>query len=89
MLWCWCLTLCCRQCLLRSTQGRPVATLLEKCNATVTICHSRTRDLPDVIRGADVVIAAIGKPEFIKGVWGRARGLGLGWSDSYQLLLRV
>jgi 5,10-methylene-tetrahydrofolate dehydrogenase/methenyl tetrahydrofolate cyclohydrolase len=40
-----------------------------KANATVTVCHSRTRDLPDIVRGADIVIAAIGKPEYIKGTW--------------------
>ena len=49
--------------------GRPMANLLIQDgpggNATVTICHSRTRDLPAVTRGADILIAAIGKPEFI------------------------
>lgn len=49
--------------------GMPVALMLMKANATVTVCHSRTRDMPDIIRQADVVIAAIGKPEFIKGSW--------------------
>jgi methylenetetrahydrofolate dehydrogenase (NADP+)/methenyltetrahydrofolate cyclohydrolase len=49
--------------------GRPVASLLEQENATVTICHSRTADLPGEVRGADIVIAAIGKPEFIRGDW--------------------
>jgi methylenetetrahydrofolate dehydrogenase (NADP+)/methenyltetrahydrofolate cyclohydrolase len=38
-------------------------------NCTVTIAHSRTRDLPGVVRRADLVIAAIGKPEFVKGDW--------------------
>ncbi|HEX9501393.1 MAG TPA: bifunctional 5,10-methylenetetrahydrofolate dehydrogenase/5,10-methenyltetrahydrofolate cyclohydrolase [Thermoanaerobaculia bacterium] len=45
--------------------GKPVAALLLRENATVTICHSRTRDLPDVVREADIVVAAIGKPRFV------------------------
>jgi len=49
--------------------GRPVAALLEHENATVTICHSRTADLPGEVRAADIVVAAIGKPEFIRGDW--------------------
>lgn len=46
--------------------GKPVATLLLANNATVTICHSRTKNLGEVCRRADVLIAAIGKPQFIK-----------------------
>jgi len=38
-------------------------------NATVTICHSRTRNLPDVVRQGEIVIGAVGKAEFIKGDW--------------------
>ncbi len=49
--------------------GRPVAALLLGANATVTIAHSRTRDLPAECRRADVVIAAIGQPEFVQGDW--------------------
>ena len=49
--------------------GMPVAALLQKMDATVTVCHSRTRDIKAVVRGADIVVAAIGKPEFIKGDW--------------------
>jgi methylenetetrahydrofolate dehydrogenase (NADP+)/methenyltetrahydrofolate cyclohydrolase len=49
--------------------GMPAALLLVKENATVTICHSRTQDLPAVCREADVLIAAIGRPEMIKGDW--------------------
>jgi 5,10-methylene-tetrahydrofolate dehydrogenase/methenyl tetrahydrofolate cyclohydrolase len=49
--------------------GMPAALLLVKENATVTICHSRTRDLPSVCREADVLIAAIGRPEMIRGDW--------------------
>lgn len=49
--------------------GMPVALMLMKANATVTLCHSRTRDIADIVRRADVLISAIGKPEFIKGDW--------------------
>ena len=45
--------------------GKPVAALLLRENATVTICHSRTRDLPGIVREADIVVAAIGKPRFV------------------------
>jgi methylenetetrahydrofolate dehydrogenase (NADP+)/methenyltetrahydrofolate cyclohydrolase len=45
--------------------GKPVAMLLLHRHATVTICHSRTKDLPGVVREADIVIAAIGKPRFV------------------------
>jgi methylenetetrahydrofolate dehydrogenase (NADP+)/methenyltetrahydrofolate cyclohydrolase len=47
--------------------GRPVASLLLQKHATVTICHSRTRDLPSVTRQADILVAAIGRPAFIRG----------------------
>jgi len=49
--------------------GKPMAALLLARHATVTICHSRTRDLPDVVRGADIVIAAVGRPNMIGGDW--------------------
>lgn len=49
--------------------GSPVSSLLRNANATVTVCHSRTQNLPDVVRKADIVIAAIGIPEFVKGDW--------------------
>jgi len=49
--------------------GKPVALALLERHATVTICHSRTQNLPDVVRRADIVVAAIGKAEFIKGDW--------------------
>ena len=49
--------------------GMPVALLLLRENATVTICHSRTADLPDVVRAADIVVAAIGRAEFVRGDW--------------------
>ncbi|MFN8387581.1 MAG: bifunctional methylenetetrahydrofolate dehydrogenase/methenyltetrahydrofolate cyclohydrolase FolD [Anaerolineales bacterium] len=49
--------------------GMPAALLLIGKNATVTICHSRTKDLPSVIQQADILIAAIGKTEFVRGEW--------------------
>ena len=49
--------------------GMPAALLLISRNATVTVCHSRTRDLPAVIRQADILIAAIGKTEMVRGGW--------------------
>ena len=49
--------------------GIPVAALLNNADATVTICHSRTRNLPDVVRRADIVVAAIGKPQYVRGDW--------------------
>lgn len=49
--------------------GLPMALMLMKANATVTVCHSRTRNIPQIVRGADVVVAAIGQPFFVKGDW--------------------
>ena len=49
--------------------GKPVALMCLAKHATVTLCHSRTRDLADKVRAADVVIAAVGRPEMIKGDW--------------------
>lgn len=49
--------------------GKPMAALLTRENATVTLAHSRTRNLPEVVRRADVVVAAVGKPEIVKGSW--------------------
>lgn len=49
--------------------GKPMAALLLKANATITICHSRTADLPAVARSADVLVAAVGRPEMIRGDW--------------------
>jgi methylenetetrahydrofolate dehydrogenase (NADP+)/methenyltetrahydrofolate cyclohydrolase len=49
--------------------GRPLAALLTNANATATVCHSRTRDLPGVCRRADILIAAVGSPEMVKGDW--------------------
>ncbi|MEA4812566.1 MAG: bifunctional methylenetetrahydrofolate dehydrogenase/methenyltetrahydrofolate cyclohydrolase FolD [Anaerolineaceae bacterium] len=49
--------------------GMPVALLLVRADATVTICHSRTKDIPAICRQADILVAAIGKPEFVKKDW--------------------
>ncbi len=49
--------------------GKPMASLLMAANATVTITHSRTNDLPGVVRGADIVVAAVGRPNLVKGDW--------------------
>lgn len=51
--------------------GRPLSTLLLQRNATVTIAHSRTRDLPAVCREADILVAAVGRTEMIRGDWVR------------------
>ncbi len=49
--------------------GKPMAQLLLRESCTVTIAHSRTRDLPDVVRRADIVVAAVGRPEMVKAEW--------------------
>jgi methylenetetrahydrofolate dehydrogenase (NADP+) / methenyltetrahydrofolate cyclohydrolase len=49
--------------------GKPMAAMLLEANATVTICHSRTKNLQDHIKQADIIVGAVGKPEFIKGAW--------------------
>jgi methylenetetrahydrofolate dehydrogenase (NADP+)/methenyltetrahydrofolate cyclohydrolase len=49
--------------------GKPMALLLLQANCTVTIAHSRTRDLPAAVRRADIVVAAVGRPELIRGDW--------------------
>jgi methylenetetrahydrofolate dehydrogenase (NADP+)/methenyltetrahydrofolate cyclohydrolase len=49
--------------------GLPMAMMLLKADATITVCHSRTQNLPDIVRQADIVVAAIGQPEFVKGDW--------------------
>ncbi|MEZ4236556.1 MAG: bifunctional 5,10-methylenetetrahydrofolate dehydrogenase/5,10-methenyltetrahydrofolate cyclohydrolase [Myxococcota bacterium] len=51
--------------------GRPMAMLLEQANATVTVAHRRTRDLPGVCRRAEVLIVAVGRPELVRGDWVR------------------
>jgi methylenetetrahydrofolate dehydrogenase (NADP+)/methenyltetrahydrofolate cyclohydrolase len=49
--------------------GKPMAQLLLGANGTVTVCHSRTRDLPGVCRRADILIAAVGRAEMVRGDW--------------------
>jgi len=49
--------------------GKPMAQLLLNDSCTVTIAHSRTKDLPDVVRQADIVVAAVGRPEMVQGDW--------------------
>jgi len=49
--------------------GKPMAMLLLAENCTVTIAHSRTRDLPEVVRGADIIVAAVGRPMMVTGDW--------------------
>ncbi len=49
--------------------GKPVAMMLLAAHCTVTICHSRTRDLAEVVRQGDIVVAAVGRPNFIQGDW--------------------
>jgi methylenetetrahydrofolate dehydrogenase (NADP+)/methenyltetrahydrofolate cyclohydrolase len=49
--------------------GKPMAMMMLNQHATVTICHSRTRNLPEMIASADIVVGAVGKPRFIKGDW--------------------
>ena len=49
--------------------GKPMAQLLLRESCTVTVAHSRTRDLPDVVRRADIVVAAVGRPRMVKGDW--------------------
>jgi methylenetetrahydrofolate dehydrogenase (NADP+)/methenyltetrahydrofolate cyclohydrolase len=49
--------------------GKPISLLLQQAHATVTMCHSRTRDLAGVCRQADVLVAAVGVPKLVKGSW--------------------
>src|SRR6476661_2107099 len=49
--------------------GKPQALLLMHANATVTICHSKTRSLSQIVRGADIIVAAIGKTALVTGDW--------------------
>jgi methylenetetrahydrofolate dehydrogenase (NADP+)/methenyltetrahydrofolate cyclohydrolase len=49
--------------------GKPMASLLLRANATVTVCHSRTRDLPEIARTAEILIAAAGRPALVRGDW--------------------
>lgn len=49
--------------------GKPMAMMLLAANATVTICHSRTKNLPEIVRRAEILVGAVGRPEFIKADW--------------------
>jgi len=49
--------------------GKPMAAMLVNRDATVTVCHSKTRDLPAVVAEAELVVAAVGRPEFVRGEW--------------------
>ena len=49
--------------------GKPMALMLLNANCTVTVCHSRTQDLPGHVRQADILVGAVGRPEFIRGDW--------------------
>jgi methylenetetrahydrofolate dehydrogenase (NADP+)/methenyltetrahydrofolate cyclohydrolase len=49
--------------------GKPLAMMLLNAHATVTICHSRTQNLPALVQEAEIVVGAVGRPEFIKGAW--------------------
>jgi methylenetetrahydrofolate dehydrogenase (NADP+) / methenyltetrahydrofolate cyclohydrolase len=49
--------------------GKPLAMMLLNAHATVTICHSRTQNLPVLVHEAEIVVGAVGRPEFIKGAW--------------------
>src|SRR6202041_1305625 len=49
--------------------GKPMAMMLLGANATVTICHSRTKNLAEIVRGAEIIVGAVGRPEFIKADW--------------------
>jgi methylenetetrahydrofolate dehydrogenase (NADP+)/methenyltetrahydrofolate cyclohydrolase len=49
--------------------GRPMALELLMARCTVTVCHSATRDLPSLVRQADIVVAGVGKPKFVQGDW--------------------
>jgi methylenetetrahydrofolate dehydrogenase (NADP+) / methenyltetrahydrofolate cyclohydrolase len=49
--------------------GRPMAALLEQANCTVTVCHSRTREVEGFLERADIVVAAVGRPNFVQGDW--------------------
>src|SRR5262249_2120006 len=56
--------------------GKPMALLLMHANATITICHSKTRDLPEIVRRADIVVAAMGKAGFVQADWIKSAAAG-------------
>lgn len=71
--------------------GRPVAMLLTAANATVTLCHTKTQDMPEIVRAADIVIVAAGKAETIGPEYFRegqiVLDVGINWSEAKQKLV--
>ena len=71
--------------------GRPVAMLLMEANGTVTLCHSRTRNMPDIVREADIVVVAVGKAESIGAEYFHTGQIvldvGINWSEAKQKLV--
>ena len=71
--------------------GRPVAMLLLAANGTVTLCHSRTRNMPDIVREADIVVVAVGKAESIGAEYFHTGQIvldvGINWSEAKQKLV--
>ena len=67
--------------------GKPMAMMLLNANATVTICHSRTENLDEIVRQADIIVAAVGKPEFVKGDWIKAGAVVVdaGWHPAEKV----
>ncbi|KAI9849946.1 MAG: tetrahydrofolate synthase [Sclerophora amabilis] len=63
--------------------GSPVSYLLRNADATVTVCHSRTKDIKEIVRSADVVIAAIGQPGLVKGDWLKAGAVVIDVGTNY------
>ena len=63
--------------------GSPVSSLLRNADATVTVCHSRTQDLEDHVKSADILVAAIGKPGFVKGSWLKAGAVVIDVGTNY------
>ena len=71
--------------------GRPVGALLMAADATVTICHTKTRKLPDIVREADIVVVATGRPEYFGPEYFRegqtVLDIGINWSEDKQKLV--
>jgi len=64
--------------------GMPVAHMLQSMDATVTVCHSRTADLPGHVKRADILVAAVGAAEYIKGVRAHANPLSHLWTAAFS-----
>ncbi len=63
--------------------GKPLSILLTQKNATVILCHSKTKDLPNEVYSADVVVAAIGQPSFVKGEWIKEQAIVIDVGTNY------